>query len=69
LAAAERAAAAFEAINLQHSHCLALSLTTGRKMGEDIDASFSDVARAFDEKAESIVDSHDGTNQIQLPHW
>jgi hypothetical protein len=25
--------------------------------------------RAFDEKAESIVDSHDGTNQIQHPHW
>jgi membrane-associated protease RseP (regulator of RpoE activity) len=24
-------------------------------------------ARAFDEKAESIVDSHDGTNQIQHP--
>jgi len=23
------------------------------------------VARAFDEKVESIVDSHDGTNQIQ----
>ena len=27
------------------------------------------LARAFDEKAESIVDSHDGTNQIQHPHW
>jgi hypothetical protein len=27
------------------------------------------VSRAFDEKAESIVDSHDGTNQIQHPHW
>jgi len=26
-------------------------------------------ARAFDEKAESIVDSHDGTNQIQHSHW
>jgi hypothetical protein len=26
-------------------------------------------ARAFDEKPESIVDSHDGTNQIQHPHW
>ena len=26
-------------------------------------------ARAFDEKAESIVDSHDGTNQIQHPRW
>ena len=26
-------------------------------------------ARAFDEKVESIVDSHDGTNQIQRPHW
>jgi subtilisin family serine protease len=25
--------------------------------------------RAFDEKPESIVDSHDGTNQIQHPHW
>ena len=25
--------------------------------------------RAFDEKAESFVDSHDGTNQIQHPHW
>jgi len=25
--------------------------------------------RAFDEKAESIVDSHDGTNQIQHSHW
>src|ERR1700694_5942134 len=25
--------------------------------------------RAFDEKVESIVDSHDGTNQIQHPHW
>jgi hypothetical protein len=27
------------------------------------------IARAFDEKVESIVDSHDGTNQIQHPHW
>src|ERR1700683_3127398 len=26
-------------------------------------------ARALDEKAESIVDSHDGTNQIQHSHW
>jgi hypothetical protein len=27
-------------------------------------------ARAFDEKVESlIVDSHDGANQIQDPHW
>jgi hypothetical protein len=26
-------------------------------------------ARAFDEKVESIADSHDGTNQIQHPHW
>src|SRR5271167_589924 len=26
-------------------------------------------ARAFDEKAESIVDSHEGTNQIQHSHW
>ncbi|HXO33141.1 MAG TPA: hypothetical protein VN901_12395, partial [Candidatus Acidoferrales bacterium] len=26
-------------------------------------------ARALDEKVESIVDSHDGTNQIQHPHW
>ena len=27
-------------------------------------------ARAFDEKAESlIVDSHDGANRIQDPHW
>jgi hypothetical protein len=25
--------------------------------------------RAFDEKVESIADSHDGTNQIQHPHW
>src|SRR5271169_3278153 len=25
--------------------------------------------RAFDEKVESIVDSHDGTNQIQHAHW
>src|ERR1700730_448611 len=27
------------------------------------------VSRAFDEKVESIVDSHDCTNQIQHPHW
>jgi hypothetical protein len=27
------------------------------------------IARAFDEKVESIVDSHDGTNQIQRSHW
>jgi hypothetical protein len=28
------------------------------------------MARAFDEKVESmIVDSHDGTNRIQGPHW
>ena len=26
-------------------------------------------ARAFDEKAKWIVDSHDGANQIQHPHW
>jgi hypothetical protein len=27
-------------------------------------------ARAFDEKVESlIVDSHDGANRIQDPHW
>jgi hypothetical protein len=32
-------------------------------------ANDQDRARAFDEKAESIVDSHDGTNQIQHPHW
>src|SRR5271155_4444631 len=31
--------------------------------------SMQQVARAFDEKVESIVDSHDGTNQIQHPHW
>jgi hypothetical protein len=38
----------------------ALRLSRGRS---------SALARAFDEKAESIVDSHDGTNQIQHPHW
>ena len=27
------------------------------------------VSRAFDEKVESIVDSHDGANQIQHSHW
>jgi hypothetical protein len=25
--------------------------------------------RALDERVESIVDSHDGTDQIQHPHW
>jgi len=30
----------------------------------------NEVARAFDEKVESlIVDSHDGANRIQDPHW
>ena len=27
------------------------------------------VTRAFDEKVESIVGSHDGTNRIQHSHW
>jgi hypothetical protein len=35
----------------------------------DIAARTVYMPRAFDEKPESIVDSHDGTNQIQHPHW
>jgi hypothetical protein len=31
---------------------------------------FAISARAFDEKVESLIlDSHDGANRIQDPHW
>ena len=37
--------------------------------GEQAQSMNRRLLRAFDEKAESIVDSHDGTNQIQHSHW
>jgi hypothetical protein len=39
------------------------------EMTETLTAAGIEASRAFDEKVESIADSHDGTNQIQHPHW
>ena len=45
-------------------------LTAGQKSAEGIIGHGVGKARAFDEKVESlIVDSHDGANRIQDPHW
>ena len=43
-----------------------------RRIGVLTGANENDAAwktRAFDEKVESIVGSHDGTNRIQHSHW
>jgi len=45
-------------------------LPGAKGIGFEIQQSVFDLTRAFDEKVESlIVDSHDGANRIQDPHW